>query len=43
MENTPFMSASSRVNTNSDHDRLIETLYVENFEDGGSQTNNSAI
>ena len=33
-ENTPLMSASSRIDSNIDPDRNDETRNVENFEDG---------
>ena len=33
-ENTPLMSASSRLDLNVDQDRNDDTRYVENFEDG---------
>ena len=33
-ENTPFKSASSRLDVNIDQDRIDESHDVENFEDG---------
>ena len=34
MENTPLMTASSRIDTNINKDKKDETRNVENFEDG---------